>query len=210
MAHFEEAYKKTLSLEGGYAKDPHDAGGETYKGVSRRFNPSWIGWRLIDELKVQSESAPPFPESLEQSHELQAEVQVFYKQHYWDKFRGDEIQDQALAEELFDTGVNMGVHRAVTFLQEGLNLLNRNQENYLDIAEDGRLGPRTLKVLKAALRVEGGDPSYLLKIMNILQGRHYIEYMKRNPAQEKYAIGWLRRVEIRKARPVEDVNTTVL
>jgi len=29
----------TLAHVGGYVKDPHDAGGETYKGIARRFNP---------------------------------------------------------------------------------------------------------------------------------------------------------------------------
>ncbi|GAJ23902.1 unnamed protein product, partial [marine sediment metagenome] len=40
------------------------------------------------------------------------------------------------------------------------------------------------------------DLSYLLKVMNILQGMHYIEYMRKSPTQEKYARGWLKRVKI--------------
>ncbi|MBW1801582.1 MAG: hypothetical protein JRJ85_12745, partial [Deltaproteobacteria bacterium] len=44
MAKFDEAFEKTTAIEGGYVFDPDDAGGETYKGISRRFNPSWGGW----------------------------------------------------------------------------------------------------------------------------------------------------------------------
>jgi len=33
--------------------------------------------------------------------------------------------------------------------------------------------------------------------MNVLQGTHYVEYMREHPEQEKYARGWLKRVEIR-------------
>jgi len=36
----------------------------------------------------------------------------------------------------------------------------------------------------------------LLKVMNIFQGMHYIEYMRKDPVQEKYARGWLKRVKL--------------
>ena len=104
------------------------------------------------------------------------------------------IPSQMIAEELFDTGVNMGIHRSVRFLQESLNLLNRNQKNYEDIKEDGLLGPGTLNALEIYL--ENDDSPFLLKIMNILQGHHYIEYMRRQPNQEKYARGWLKRIAL--------------
>lgn len=51
MAEFAKAYKKLEVAEGGYVNDPDDAGGETYKGVSRKANPNWIGWIILDDLK---------------------------------------------------------------------------------------------------------------------------------------------------------------
>ena len=194
MANFDEAFEKTAAIEGGYVFDPDDAGGETYKGISRRFNPSWKGWDRIDEIKRANSRKKKFDKVFEQDESLQEEVLLFYKEAYWDKFWGDEIPVQEIAEELFDTGVNMGVRRAVGFLQEGLNLLNRNQKNYNDIVEDGLFGKNTLKVLMAYLKID--DLSYLLKVMNILQGMHYIEYMRKSPKQEKYARGWLKRVKV--------------
>ncbi len=194
MANFDEAFEKTAAIEGGYVFDPDDAGGETYKGISRRFNPSWKGWDRIDEIKRANSRKKKFDKVFEQDESLQEEVLLFYKEAYWDKFWGDEIPVQEIAEELFDTGVNMGVRRAVGFLQEGLNLLNRNQRNYTDIVEDGLFGKNTLKVLMAYLKID--DLSYLLKVMNILQGMHYIEYMRKSPKQEKYARGWLKRVKV--------------
>ncbi len=190
MATYDDTFRKTAAHEGGYVHDPDDVGGETYKGVSRRYNPSWGGWRLIDELK---QASGDFPDNLEQNVELQASVKDFYKQNYWDKFWGDEIPAQEIAEELFDTSVNMGARRAVTFFQEGMNLLNRNQRDYKDITEDGLFGRKTLEVLTAYLKVERGDCKPLLKVMNILQGMHYIEYMRKSPTQEKYARGWFKR-----------------
>ncbi|MBW1702152.1 MAG: hypothetical protein JRJ69_07695 [Deltaproteobacteria bacterium] len=194
MANFDEAFEKTAAIEGGYVFDPDDAGGETYKGISRRFNPSWKGWDRVDEIKRANSRKKKFDKVFEQDESLQEEVLLFYKEAYWDKFWGDEIPVQEIAEELFDTGVNMGVRRAVGFLQEGLNLLNRNQRNYTDIVEDGLFGKNTLKVLMAYLEID--DVSYLLKVMNILQGMHYIEYMRKSPTQEKYARGWLKRVKV--------------
>lgn len=51
MADFKTAYKKIEAAEGGYCFDPDDAGGETYKGISRRANPNWNGWISIDAIK---------------------------------------------------------------------------------------------------------------------------------------------------------------
>ncbi|MFQ5708014.1 MAG: glycoside hydrolase family 108 protein [bacterium] len=202
MADFKEAFDKTMGHEGGYVNDPNDAGGETYKGVARRYNPDWNGWGIIDQLK----DAPNFPKNLDDSQPLQDAVKALYKQKYWNPFWGDEIPDQDIAEELFDTGVNMGTGRAIKFLQQGLNLLNRNGKLYGDIVEDGDFGQNTFDALTAYLSGKGrafdrqkDKPDLLLKIMNILQGMHYINYMRKSPTQEKYARGWLKRVKISKS-----------
>ncbi|SHJ30206.1 Predicted Peptidoglycan domain-containing protein [Malonomonas rubra DSM 5091] len=198
MADFESAFKITLGHEGGYVFDPDDAGGETYRGVSRRYHPGWVGWSSIDRLKQQAENRRQLNRLLAEDDDLQLQIRDFYKQHYWDRFQGDAIDSQQLAEELFDTGVNMGVHRAVRFMQEGLNLLNRNQKSFKDILEDGKSGPGTLAALNAYLAKDPAE--HLLKIMNVLQGMHYIDYMRKSPAQEKYARGWLKRVCIGNAK----------
>jgi lysozyme family protein len=192
MADFIQAFQITLGHEGGYSFDPDDAGGETYRGVARRYHPGWDGWILIDQIKQRVSGTRQLNKQLGTDEELQLQIQAFYKQNYWDRFQGDVIPEQELAEELFDTGVNMGVHRAVGFLQEGLNLLNRNQRSYKDILEDGKSGPGTLAALNRYLAKD--PPEHLLKIINILQGMHYIDYMRKSPAQEKYARGWLKRV----------------
>ncbi len=48
---FAEALKHTLEFEGGYANDPADRGGETFRGISRKNWPRWSGWDLIDQVK---------------------------------------------------------------------------------------------------------------------------------------------------------------
>lgn len=189
MANFNEAYDITLGHEGGYVHDPDDVGGETYKGIARRYHPSWHGWTIIDNLKVQ----PGFPQTAYQNRDLDRQVREFYKHYYWDVNLLDQIGDQAIANEMFDTGVNMGTGRAAKFLQKALNLLNKNGRIYSDIVVDGRMGPNTLRAVASCLSYRGN--SYLYKIMNILQGAHYIDYMTKSPTQEKFAYGWLNRVD---------------
>ena len=189
MANFTQAYNLTSAHEGGYVNDAIDRGGETYRGISRVYHSSWKGWSKIDALKKKA----GFPGLLNKDKSLQANVKSFYKKKYWDRFLGDAITDQQVADELYDTGVNMGVRRSVRFLQNGLNLLNRNQKNYADMVVDGWLGQGTLKILSKYLQLDN-NARVLLKMMNIQQGARYIGIMENNSTQERYARGWLKRV----------------
>lgn len=189
MANFTEAYNLTSGHEGGYVDDPTDRGGETYRGISRVHHPSWSGWAKIDAVKRRA----GFPRILDRDRSLQASVKSFYKRKYWDRFLGDQINDQKIANEIYDTGVNMGVRRAVRYLQTALNLLNRNQKNYDDLTVDGWLGRGTLAVIAGYLQLDGNS-DLLLRTMNIQQGAHYIKIMQNDASQEKYARGWLKRV----------------
>lgn len=193
MADFEKAYSITRKHEGGYVDDPDDAGGETFKGIARKYHPTWPGWVKIDALKRE----PGFPATAENNVELNGMVHNFFKQHYWDVNLLDRVESQELADEMFDTGVNMGVARAGKFLQQALNFLNKNERLYPDIVEDGIVGNNTLKALGSYMS-KGKGVSYLLKVMNVLQGMHYLDYMRKSPTQEKYAYGWFNRVEITK------------
>ena len=179
-----------MKHEGGYSNDPDDWGGETYRGISRRFHPDWPGWVIIDAAKMRDANIAKL------NGEIDSYVRSFYRTNYWNAFAGDDVQhlSLALAIELLDTAINLGVLRAVTFLQVGLNLLNRNQVIYQDLVEDGQIGPNTLHALEVLLSLE--NVSTLLKILNVLQGSHYINFMRKSQKQEKYARGWFARVSL--------------
>ena len=185
---FEKAYSLVMRNEGGYVHDPDDLGGETYKGIARRFHPRWRGWRKIDTAKNKK----GFPKILDKNESLQRQVKEFYKKYYWDVVGSDDISDYDLAEELFDTAVNFGTRRTVRLLQRAVNLLNRNERNYLDIIEDGIFGKNSLQAVKKAIRLDRSS-KYIIKIINSLQAGHYISRMEETPVQEKYARGWLNR-----------------
>lgn len=186
MADFTKAFALTLGHEGGYTNDAKDLGGETYKGIARNANPNWEGWKIIDNLKKDTKN---FPKNLDADSSLQSHVKQIYKQKYWDVNSLDQLINQDIANEMFDSGVNMGVGVGAKFLQEALNLLNRNQQNYQDIKVDGAIGSVTLGIVNSHQ-----NPKGILKAMNILQGMRYIEICKANPEQEKFLNGWLNRV----------------
>ncbi len=188
MAEFDVAYALTSGYEGGYAKDPLDRGGETYRGIARLRHPGWAGWQRIDAHKRKG----AFPDGLDADRTLQAKVRAFYRSVFWDRCRGDELADQALANELYDSAVNLGVRRAVRFMQSSLNLLNRNQRDYPDLIEDGWFGSKTLAALDVLLRKDRNSEA-LVKMMNIQQGTRYVEIMAADPTQERFARGWIKR-----------------
>lgn len=190
MANFKDAFTKIIGYEGGYVDDPDDRGRETYKGISRRWYPDWEGWEIIDSAKRKNS----FPDNLASNGELQNLVRSFYQVEYWKKFWGGAIPSQGIAEELFDSAVNMGLSDAVKFLQKGLNVLNRRGKLYDDIVIDGRFGKKTLRALMAYLAEDSAK--FLLNVMNVLQGAHYIDNAMVDESQEKFLRGWLKRVEI--------------
>lgn len=186
MTNFDLAYKKTMTIEGGYSNNPNDGGGETYMGISRRFFPSWGGWVLIDQYKsMVGLKQGQFIKNIE----LDAHVADFYETYFWDANRLGKIESQEIAEELFDTGVNMGVKTASKMLQEALNLLNRNERDFKDLIIDGEIGRKTLSIVNSI-----NDYRPLLKTLNGLQFCRYKAICEKRPTQEVFFIGWLKRV----------------
>lgn len=194
MADFDIAYGETELREGGYVNDPVDRGGETHRGVARKFNPDWEGWALVDRLK--RENPQDFKSVINENGELNLLAKELFRVRYWLPIRGDEIPDQHIANKVFDTGVNQGVARSVRYLQVGLNRLNRNEKDYADIEVDGKFGDRTLATIGAFLELEKGRPDYLLKLLNLMQAAHYLDVMNRDSTQERFARGWLNRVDL--------------
>ena len=183
MADFLISFGKTMAFEGTYSNDPDDTGSETYRGVSRKNYPNWTGWVIIDSYK----SKPGFPATLDSDNNLLDQVRQFYKVNYWIKLSGDKILNQATADYLFDCSVNLGLNRTITFLQKSLNILTDN-----NLSEDGVFGPNTLNSLLNYLN--NSKPTYLIKLLTIFRGNHYINIVTTNLSQRKFIRGWLHRV----------------
>ena len=113
MADFNKAIVKVLKKEGGYAYNPADRGGETYKGISRKYHGNSPMWAIIDKLKNDCDGVnAKFKSRLDLNEEVDAEVKKIYKTYYWDKFKLDNVPNQKVAEQIFDDAVNRGVGAA--------------------------------------------------------------------------------------------------
>jgi len=134
MADYKSAIKHVLLSEGGYVNDPTDAGGETYKGISRKNWPGWVGWLIIDSEKKKNN----FHKVLNSNELLTESVIKFYKMYFWDKVGGDMIASQTIANLLVDSAVNEGVRPAV-----------KRAQKIVLMAETGVISPELVEKLGA-------------------------------------------------------------
>ena len=181
---FEAILEKTLCHEGGYIHDKDDRGGETYKGIARKFHSKWSGWKMIDTLK-KNKSA--FPQNLSLHLPLQVSVEDFYKNTFWLPLKCHKISSFEIRMELFDTAVNVGQKQAIKFLQRAINHCSYGllKEKVLD---DGKLGTITFDALEILL------PRYEKALRKSMDGEQYEFYKKiclRRPTNWKFFRGWI-------------------
>lgn len=166
---------KAIGREGGYVNHPADRGGATRWGVTEAVARAH-GYR--GEMR-------DFPRT---------EAQSIYRNIYWLKPGFDKLATLAptIAEESFDTGINMGPAVAVAFLQRALNALNRGATDYDDIIVGPRIDAATIHALQGFLkkRKPGGE-RVLLKALEALQGERCLDLTERRPANEAFLYGWL-------------------
>lgn len=150
MANFNEAIDIILKHEGGYVNDPKDPGGETKYGISKRAFPSLdIKNLTIDKAKE------------------------IYKINYWEPVKGELINHQILATNIFDFAVNAGVVVSVKTIQKLVN-----------VSIDGKLG----LVSTVAINQRNGDE------LNFSFTKERFEFYKRlcekKPDLLKFLNGW--------------------
>lgn len=176
MAVFEQAISRTLQWEGGYSCDPRDPGGETLFGIARRRHPEWTGWQRVDDLK---QGFPDEPHALagvlSADDELHRLAKQFYHDNFWDY---DAIESQAVANKVFDTGVNVGKAEAVQFLQRSVGT-----------PVDGKFGPQTLEATNKA------NSAQLVEKLRAEQLAYYKALIQHNSSLQRFWNGWHRRAE---------------
>ena len=192
MADFEIALARTLKFEGGYANNPSDNGGETYRGIARNAHPAWEGWPIIDAAKAE----PKFPVSLEANPLLGSLVADFFRMEFWNAIRADEIHSQAIASELFDAAVNHGIAPAVRILQQATNYLTAPP--LLMLTVDGAIGPATINAVNRWLTSSSLEflvaINCLLSVMLVLRANLYVRIIDGKASQKTFFEGWIRRI----------------
>ena len=212
MANFALADKKTLAAEGGYADNPADFGGETFRGIASVFHPRWAGWPSVRTVvqTIKSDYKQPLDSSLSSDHwravnaRIEASKDVstllstlvsdFYQEEFWDRLGLSAFSSQLLAELVYDAGVNAGTGRAGLWLQQALNYLNVNQTLQKDLEEDGAVGPNTIKAATNFQRSWPRKLPALCAAFLVLRGNFHLESMKKRPDQEIFATSWLSRI----------------
>ena len=176
---FDKLVSELIEVEGGYVNNPDDSGGETRYGITKEVARSYGYTGSMKDLPIKI-------------------AKMIYKENYWNVHNLDDIYciSPRIAEELFDTGVNMSVYKAAEFFQISLNVLNQRKHIYNDLLVDRKIGPVTVAALKSHLE-HRRDDTVLLRMLNCLQGAYYIDIATRREKDETFVYGWfLNRVVI--------------
>lgn len=171
FASFDIAIEPLLKNEGVFANDKYDKGGKTRYGVT--------------EMNMRLDGYWGKPEEFP----LDWAIKIF-KKKYWDKLSLSLFGDQGLANDIFDAGINMGTGTVGKFVQQAVNVLNRNQRSWLDLFLDGLVGPKTA----ATINILGTEDMAFLKIgIAFLRGNGYWE-IANGKDQEMNIRSWFRRI----------------
>lgn len=193
MADFNAAYDKTMWNEGGWQNNPHDTGNDaagrgTYKGIASAKQPKWKGWTTVKTAIDQIAPQPPYDSTpynawvrrlnlvLAADTDLQQLVRDFYRVNFWDLNRLSELASQAVADRVFDSGVNQGTGTAARLLQKCLG-----------VEVDGSLGP--LSIAAANKR----DGSELAEAFRAARIENYQQLAKAQPKYAQFHDTWLER-----------------
>lgn len=164
-----------IEREGGYVDHPDDLGGPTKYGITEETarRNGYTG-RMQDLPRSKAVS--------------------IYMDEYVNRpgFYRIARHSEKVAEELIDTGINMGTTYPRLWLQQWLNALNKQGTLYPDILEDGKIGPATEAAFVAFRKARGsGADSVMLKGLNGSQTQRYLELSRTRGANESFTYGWL-------------------
>ena len=161
MAKFDKYAPTLLQIEGGFVNHPEDKGGITNMGVTLDTYREYCGQeKTVKDLQNMSYGT----------------WQKIMKDLYWDKVKGDDIDNQALAEIIADWAVNSGA--------KGI----RKVQEILGCKPDGIVGPITLSLINTS------DPETLHDRIWKARQQFYINIVKRNPSQKVFMNGWMNRL----------------
>jgi lysozyme family protein len=178
---FQTALPEVLIHEGGYVNDPLDAGGETFRGISRRANPDWPGWPIIDAAKLAGiRTAAAINRHYANNSVIFDLVAALYRRKYYLPVAKFPAPERA-TDKMFDAGVHRGPGGAIRIAQ-----------GVLGVKADGVIGPKTLAAAHGYFSLPRGEDAFLTAF-RMAQAAFYRAIVDRKPNQAKFLSGWLAR-----------------
>lgn len=187
MAVFITAHRKAMGDEGGWANNPADKGGETYKGISRKNWNAWKGWSRIDRAKAEAGPQPAYGSSgyrlwvklldrkLAADSELQQLVLDFYAINFWAANMLGQVENQDVADWVYNHVVNAAA-RGVLWIQAAART-----------TPDGDIGPKTIAAINSMPAAE------LLGRAEDIAGAYRLDVAAKDPSQIQFLSSWLER-----------------
>lgn len=160
-----------IRKEGDFTDHPADKGGPTRFGITQ----------AVARQMGYAGPMQEFPQGLAES---------IYRTKYFVGPGFDKVAliSTSIAEELFDTGVNMGVGVPGPWLQRLLNAFTDSPA----LTVDGKIGPATINALRAFINRRGtAGEMVMVRGLNCLQGARYLEITEARPQNKAFIYGWL-------------------
>lgn len=159
-----------FAVEGGYVNDFRDPGGETNYGITKQV------------AREHGYSGPM--RSLPKDKAGEIYVETYIKKP---GFMPLVEIEPAVAEELVDTGVNMGPARPSRWFQQSLNEVCAS-----GIAVDGKVGTGTISAYRSC-QLRMGGRSLCIRVLDRLDAKQSVEYdrlVRNNPTLNRFLRGW--------------------
>lgn len=182
MANYLLFYPILRNNEGGFTIDD---GGKTWRGISYNSFPKSQIWPIITSLIARYGIAMTTQEDYDaftkwvhtqiEYNGLELLVMSFYKPVFWDSLKGDQINNQSIANFISDWCVNCG-----------MGMVYKIQE-ILGVSPDGMFGPASL----AAVNTHSGQ--MLFDALVAVREQHYRDIAAKNAKEAKYLSEWLSR-----------------
>jgi lysozyme family protein len=180
MADFKLFYPILLRKEGGYANDPDDKGGETYKGVARNIHPKLALWQLVDaHVKLAGGKSRVRNNTRFIDPILDKMIHDFYVKNFWLNAGFQHIKNQSLANILADWKVNGGFN----------GKLVKELQTVIGAGADGNWGRNSSEALNKFAKNNQRTQEIFLRI-KALRERSY----RASSTWWKHGEGWMSRL----------------
>lgn len=182
---FNQAITLVLKHEGKLSSDVTDVGGITNYGISLRYIRQLIRTRpdLMSELDVNHDK---IINGYDIAHISKAEVYKIYKLQWWDPLGFAKIENQAIANKIFDMAINMGRKEAIELYQEAYNGLWGTY--HLKVS-----GILDFETIACTNDLDAVGAREVLKAYKRHLEKHYRYLATRHPAYKKFLRGWVKR-----------------